>query len=251
MKQNIYDNDCFFQQYQQIRARQNNYNRLLEQPHFIAQLPALHGKAVLDIGCGAGDFAAHCVQYGAIYVTGVDISANMIELAIKRHTHEKLHFKRVAFEEMTVQDESFDVITSSLAFHYIEDFEALIEKISGALRVGGTLLFSTEHPIETANKGHRNWIQDEEGSIEHFAINRYQHEGKRTQNWLVDGVVMYHRTLATMMNTLIACGLQIEAVIEPLPSEEAIRMHPSLQKEFCRPSFLIVKATKCHIKGDF
>ena len=68
-------------------------------PHFIAQLPALHGKAVLDIGCGAGDFAAHCVQYGAIYVTGVDISANMIELAIKRHTHdEKLHFKRVAFD---------------------------------------------------------------------------------------------------------------------------------------------------------
>ncbi|OCS83437.1 methyltransferase domain-containing protein [Caryophanon latum] len=124
MKQNIYDNDCFFQQYQQIRARQNNYNRLLEQPHFIAQLPALHGKAVLDIGCGAGDFAAHCVQYGAIYVTGVDISANMIELATKRHTHEKLHFKRVAFEEMTVQDESFDVITyeeETIAYTYFTE----------------------------------------------------------------------------------------------------------------------------------
>lgn len=76
MKQNIYDNNKFFQQYEAIRARENNYNNLLEQPNFFTQIPNLKDKVVLDIGCGMGDFAAYCINQGAKHVTGIDISSN-------------------------------------------------------------------------------------------------------------------------------------------------------------------------------
>lgn len=244
MKQNIYDNDTFFVKYQEIRARENNYNNLLEQPNFFTLIPSLKNKIVLDIGCGIGDFAAYCIHQGAKQVTGIDISSNMISNAKKRHIHENLSFEQVAFEDMTVPNGAIDFISSSLAFHYIADFQLLIKKISTALCEGGILLFSLEHPIVTANKGKESWVTNEEGNYLHFAVDNYQDEGLRTQNWLVDNVILYHRKMSTILNTLIENGLQIEKVIEPIPSKEALRNLPSLNKELRRPSFLIVRAKK-------
>jgi hypothetical protein len=55
---------------------------------------------------------------------------------------------------------------------------------------------------------------------------------------------MYHRKMSTILNTLIKNGLQIEKVIEPIPTKEAVCNLPSLYKEFRRPSFLIIRAKK-------
>lgn len=244
MKQNIYDNNTFFKKYQEIRARENNYNNLLEQPNFFSLIPTLKKKVVLDIGCGVGDFSAYCISQGAKHVTGVDISSNMIANAKRRHNHECITFELTAIEEMTVPNGTIDFVSSSLAFHYIADFQLLIKKISMALCEGGILLFSLEHPIVTANKGKENWITAKEGNLLHFAVDNYQDEGLRTQNWLVDNVMMYHRTMSTILNTLIESGLQIEKIIEPIPTKEAVSNLPSLHKEFRRPSFLIIRAKK-------
>lgn len=244
MKQNIYDNNTFFEKYQEIRARENNYSNLLEQPNFFTLIPNLKNKLVLDIGCGMGDFAAYCISHGAKHVTGIDISLNMIANAKKRHSHEGLTFEQAAFEDMKVPNGTIDFVSSSLAFHYIADFQLLIKKISTALREGGVLLFSLEHPIVTANMGKENWITNQEGDVLYFAVDNYQDEGLRTQNWLVENVMMYHRTMSTILNTLIESGLQIEKIIEPTPTKEAVCNLPSLKKEFRRPSFLIVRAKK-------
>ncbi|MDN4494119.1 class I SAM-dependent methyltransferase [Ureibacillus aquaedulcis] len=245
MKQNIYDNNTFFEKYQEIRARENNYNNLLEQPNFSALIPTLKNKVIMDIGCGMGDFAAYCISQGAKQVTGIDISSNMITNAKKRHIHEGLTFEQAAIEDMTVPNGTIDLVSSSLVFHYIADFQLLIKKISTVLCEDGILLFSLEHPIVTANKGKENWITNEEGDLLHFAVDNYQNEGLRTQNWLVDHVMMYHRTMSTILNTLIENGLQIEKILEPIPTKEAVCNLPSLHKEFRRPSFLIIRAKKC------
>ncbi|WP_107943524.1 class I SAM-dependent methyltransferase [Metasolibacillus sp. FSL H7-0170] len=244
MKQNIYDNNKFFQQYKALRARENNYNNLLEQPYFISLVPEVRGKVVLDIGCGMGDFAATCVQQGAKHVTGIDISANMIATAKSNYTYENLIFKQTAFEDLTVPAASIDFISSSLVFHYMADFQQLIKEISLALKSDGILLFSIEHPIVTANKGNDSWITNQAGDIFHFALDNYQDESLRTQHWFVDNVMTYHRTMSTVLNTLIDYGLQIEKIVEPKPTDDAIDKLPSIQKELRRPSFLIVRARK-------
>lgn len=69
-------------------------------------------------------------------------------------------------------------------------------------------------------------------------------EGLRTQHWLVDNVVKYHRTLSTIVNTLIEHGLQIEKMVEPIPTKDAVSNLQNLNREFRRPSFLIIRAKK-------
>lgn len=244
MKQNIYDNNDFFEQYKALRAQEHNYNNLLEKPNFFTLMPDVKDKVVLDIGCGMGDFAAICMERGAKHVTGIDISTNMIAMARSLYTDANLNFKQVAFEDFTVPAASIDLISSSLAFHYIADFSQLIEKISLALRMDGILLFSIQHPIVTASKAQTGWCLDEHKNLVHYAVDDYHSEGLRKLDWFVEGVEMYHHTLSTLVNTLIEHGLQIEKIIEPKPTEEAIKQLPKIQKELRRPSFLIVRARK-------
>ena len=244
MKQNVYDQETFYKGYKAIRERAYNYNNLLEQPAMQAVMPDVSGKVVLDIGCGSGDFAAKCVRNGAARVIGIDISANMINDAWSKYKDEGLQFIQVPFEDVELEPASIDSVVSSLAFHYMADLQAVMEKVSMVLRAGGELVFSCEHPIVTANKGGEDWVLDEAGEIRHFAIDRYQEQGLRTQTWIVEGVVTYHRTIATIVNTMVECGLMVDQLVEPTPTEEAIALFPSLVKEFRRPSFLIVKARK-------
>lgn len=244
MKQNIYDNNNFFQQYQEIRARENNYNNLLEQPNFRALVPDITGKNVLDIGCGTGDFAAYCLSQNAAFVTGIDVSQNMIHVAKQKYSHPDLQFIQSDFEDVMIATESLDFISSSLAFHYFADLDELFKKISEALREYGVLLFSMEHPIVTANKGGHEWIVDEQGNRLYFALDHYHEEGLRTQTWLVDGVVTYHRTISTIVNLLIKHGLQIEKMVEPIPTKEAINKLPGIANEMRKPSFLMIRAKK-------
>ncbi|MEC1178388.1 class I SAM-dependent methyltransferase [Metasolibacillus meyeri] len=244
MKQNIYDNNDFFEQYKALRAQENNYNNLLEKPNFFKLVPNVKDKIILDIGCGMGDFAATCIKRGAKHVTGIDISANMIAMARSLHANENLSFEQVAFEDVAVPAASMDFISSSLAFHYIAEFSPLIEKISLTLCSGGILLFSIQHPIVTASKNQKGWCLDEGKNLVHYAVDDYQSEGLRKLHWFVEGVEMYHHTFSTIVNTLIEHGLQIEKIIEPKPTEEAISQLPKIQKELRRPSFLIVRARK-------
>lgn len=242
--QNIYDNDNFFASYQQLRNRQYNYNSLMEQPQLIAMLPRLINKRVLDIGCGAGGFASACLDQGAAKVVGLDVSKNMIELAKKTYHNQNLSFIQAAIEQYELEPQSYDLITSSLALHYVENFEAAIAKISSALAHQGTLLFSINHPITSANLADDDWLHDEQGNPQYLKVHRYHDEGERRVNWFVGEVTMYHRTLATIINTLIKHGLHIDEIAESAPTHEAIEKMPSLKKELERPCFLFIKASK-------
>ncbi len=244
MKQNVYDQETFYKGYKAIRERAHNYNNLLEQPALESLMPDVSGKVVLDIGCGSGDFAAKCVRNGAAHVIGIDISENMINDARLKYSGERLEFIQVAFEDVKIDPSSIDIVVSSLAFHYMANFRAVMEKVSHVLRDDGELLFSCEHPIVTANKGGKDWVLDEKGAIRHFAVDHYHDEGQRTLTWIVEGVVMYHRSMSTIVNTMIECGLKVEQLVEPTPTEEAVALLPTLAKEFRRPSFLIVKGRK-------
>ena len=86
MRQNIYDDEAFFQGYADLRAQPGNLNDLVEQPALRALLPPLAGASVLDMGCGAGDLSAYCAGQGAARVVGADISERMLALARERRT---------------------------------------------------------------------------------------------------------------------------------------------------------------------
>lgn len=82
----------------------------------------------------------------------------------------------------------YDMVYSSLAFHYIEDIVRLFREIHGCLKKGGDherrgrLIFSVEHPIGTAlvypGPGYKV-IQDEGRDRQVWPLNSYSSEGLR------------------------------------------------------------------------
>lgn len=243
--QNIYDNDTFFNEYIALRETDNNYNNLLEQPAMMNLLPDLMGKTVLDLGCGFGADCNYFAENGAEKVIGVDISENMINLAKEINSDEKIEYINMSMSEISSLKDTFDLVYSSLAFHYVENIEGLMNDIFHLLNHNGTLLFSQEHPIVTCSVGDSNYyIKDEKGTPCSYVISDYSIPGKRKTFWYVDGVEKYHRTFSQIINTVINTGFTVEKAEEPLPSESAISQRKGLEKEFIKPSFLIIKAIK-------
>lgn len=244
MKQNIYDNDIFFKGYTSLRKTGITYNDFVEQPAIKSAISSLNGKTVLDLGCGNGQFAKYCVDNGALKVTAVDISRNMIEQANNENKHDKIEYICTPIEDLEIKNQKFDIIISSLMAHYIEDYTGLIEKVASLLDTNGEFIFSTEHPIVTARKEMNNWIKDEDGNKLHWGLDNYQEEGKREQRWYIDGVVKYHRTISTLINTLINSGLVLEKIIEPQAIPIGLGQMPKLINEKRKPSFIVIKARK-------
>ena len=243
--QNIYDNETFFEGYKSLRAAETNYNDLLEQPAMAKRLPALTKKSVLDLGCGYGHNCIDFVNRGAKCVVGVDISEKMLEVAKTESFDEKIEYINMSMTDISKLGEKFDLIYSSLAFHYVKDFDAFAKEMYSVLNIGGQLLFSQEHPIITATvDGNGHFNKDENGKRVSYTFSNYNEPGERKVHWYVDGVIKYHRTFSDVINALAKAGFVIEEVCEPTPEEWAIEKLPTIVKEYIKPNFLIVKARK-------
>lgn len=243
--QNIFDNEIFFEGYKTLRERDDNFNDLLEQPAMTKLLPDLSGKSVLDLGCGYGHNCLDFVNKGAAKVVGIDISQKMLEIAKVKSKNSKIAYINMSMTDVKSLNQKFDIIYSSLAFHYVEDFGSFAKDMFSILNVGGYLLFSQEHPIVTATidgKGHFN--RDENGNKVSYTFSNYNQPGKRKITWFVDGVIKYHRTFGNIITSLAKAGFVIDTVDEPLPEEWAIKKLPTITKEWIKPNFLIIKARK-------
>ncbi|MCK6929717.1 class I SAM-dependent methyltransferase [Enterobacter roggenkampii] len=209
MAQNIYDNPAFFEGYAQLPRSVQGLDGAPEWPALKAMLPDLTGKSVVDLGCGYGWFCRAARELGASEVTGVDISEKMLARAAELTADPQIHYQRSDLD---------------------------------ALKPGGSLVFSMEHPIYTC-ASRQGWLTDDNGE-RFWGVNHYQDEGQRVSNWLADGVIKYHRTLGTTLNALIKAGLTISNVNEWGPTQAQIDAWPALAEEAERPMLVLIVARK-------
>ena len=243
-KQSIYDNETFFEGYKSIRDNEANANNLFEIPALFSLLPDLKDKRILDLGCGFGEHCMGYVQQGATRVVGIDISEKMLEVAKKENSHPQITYIQMPMEEISEIKETFDVVISSLALHYVEDFEDVVKKIYEMLDENGVFVFSQEHPINTCFSGGDRWTRDAKGRKLHVNLSYYSMEGERESRWFVNGVKKYHRTFSTIVNTLIKAGFMIEKMIEPAPTPELLEKYPDYEDLYHKPDFLLIKVRK-------
>jgi SAM-dependent methyltransferase len=245
MKQNIYDNPDFFAGYSQLRRHEGGLNAALEWPALHSLLPPLKGLAVLDLGCGFGKWSRLMREQGAVSVVGIDISTRMLERARAENAIDGITYLNCAIEDAEFDPESFDLVTSSLALHYVERFDRVCGNVARWLRPEGMFVLSVEHPIITAHPDNlEGWCLDAAGARRHWSVDQYRDEGVRHTRWFVDDVIKYHRTVETYVNTLIDSGLAIARLLEPEGTPEFVRMQPELLDERRRPPFLLISARK-------
>lgn len=242
MKENQYDNAIFFEKYSQMLRSQKGLQGAGEWSELQKLLPSFVGKTVLDLGCGYGWHCKYAADHGAASVLGTDISRRMIGTAQQINDAPQIVYRRIAMEDLEFPARSFDVILSSLAFHYIEDFPTLAARMARWLKPGGDLVFSVEHPVFTAY-GSQDWYYDENGEILHFPVDNYYYEGRRNAIFLGEPVTKYHRTLTTYLQTLLQNGLELRHVVEPQPPQDMMDL-PGMRDEMRRPMMLLVAARK-------
>lgn len=242
MKENKYDNPAFFEKYAHMARSEKGLSGAGEWQTLEPLLPDFTGKDVLDLGCGYGWHCIYAGEHGASSVTGVDISEKMLAVARKKTKCEQVRYQLSSIEEADFADETFDIVLSSLAFHYVRDFDAVCRNVWRMLKNNGVFIFSVEHPVFTA-QGPQDWVRDEAGEILHFPVDHYFYEGRREANFLGEAVIKYHRTLTAYLDGLLANGFRIQRVVEPMPPENMLEVS-GMADEMRRPMMLIVRAGK-------
>lgn len=242
MKENKYDNAEFFKKYSAMDRSTQGLEGAGEWNTLKTLLPSFQNKRVLDLGCGFGWHCEYALQQGAKHVIGCDISTKMLAIAKTKCSQETAQFICAPMEELTFDKEQFNVVLSSLALHYVEDFTSLVTNVYTWLQPGGTFVFSVEHPTFSA-QGKQDWYYDEQGEIMHFPVDHYFYEGKREAIFLGEKVIKYHRTLTSYVDTLLQAGFRITRLVEPQPPTSLLHVE-GMKEEMRRPMMLIIVAQK-------
>jgi len=159
---------------------------------------ALHGQAMLDVGCGSGRYMLHALRRGAARVTGVDLSPQMLERAgtelAALHADAPIALVQGSLAALPLPDARADLTVCGLVVGHLDDLAQSLAELRRVTRPGGTLLCSDVHPI-----GHAlGWRRDFKSGGRRYAVRHTQH---LYSHW--------HAACAGL-------GLRIERVLEPM-----------------------------------
>jgi ubiquinone/menaquinone biosynthesis C-methylase UbiE len=186
----------------------NLFNAYYERPAMLALAGEVSGRRILDVGCGSGPLSAALHARGA-EVTGLDVSAAMIDLARQRLGEEAdLHVADLG-TPLPFADAEFDDVVASLVLHYLEDWAGPLAELRRVLKPGGRLLVSVNHPSAYAI------VYPE---ADYFAVTRYSED--YTFDGQVTWLTFWHRPLHAMTDAFSAAGFRIAGVSEPPPAPD-------------------------------
>jgi SAM-dependent methyltransferase len=210
---------------------ERSWNALYERPTTLALLPDVSGKDVLDAGCGPGWYAEWLAQRKA-RVIAVDLSPRMVALANTRlGGRARVMQGDVSDLRSLLADAAFDLVLSSLVLHYLPDLSKTFLEWARLLKPGGTLVFSTHHPIRLESLLDPGYLQAE------LIEERW--------GWLGEMMRYYQRPLRDLTEPLAAAGFVIERICEPAPSEELKMRDPKGYEQLSRvPGFIFFRARK-------
>ena len=110
-------------------------------------IESLHPKRILDIATGTGDLAFMADKLlKPESITGVDLSAGMLEVAKKRLVanqstlHAKIEFLKGDAERLEFPDNSFDAITVAFGVRNFENLHAGLSELFRVLRKGSPIV---------------------------------------------------------------------------------------------------------------
>jgi ubiquinone/menaquinone biosynthesis C-methylase UbiE len=141
--QNTFDNVCEKYDDNSLRFFINSAK------HLVSILPLNGTEYILDAGTGTGNAAIEFAKkFPNAKIVGIDFSNGMLSRAKEKVLKENLKnisFVNMDMQDMTFQNEIFDVINCSFGIFFIEDMIGLINKMKEKLKKQGLLVVTTFH----------------------------------------------------------------------------------------------------------
>ena len=122
----------------------------------LLSLTNIKDKVVADLGCGTG-FVSLALSNEASIVFSVDNSSNMLK-QLKRNASDKdyknLYLIKSSLDNLSLFDDSVDVIFINMALHHIKDAKKAISEMHRVLKKDGIVVISDvmEHDGEWARE---------------------------------------------------------------------------------------------------
>jgi len=207
------------------------------QPIVDELLGDVSGKCVLDAGCGGGTYSRKLGSLGAI-VTAIDGSAEMISIAERYPAEPNVEYRVVDITgTLPFPDGHYDLVLANMVLMDIPRIDLTIREYARILSDKGSLLFSITHPCFFCS----DWVTDEKGQHLHKEISGYlTPKVEELSFW--GKTLHFHRPLSHYFDTLAQSGFCVDLFKEPVPSEQALKEHPSWEFHRRVPSFVVIKA---------
>lgn len=211
--------------------RENNYNANYERPSLLALLPDVQGQAVIDLGCGPGEYAEILLKGGA-RVTAVDGSPQMVELVKEKLGDQVTCYQQDLTEGLPLEGEdSYDLVVCPLMIHYLEDLSCFFREVERILKPGGMFVFSTHHPfVDYPLSPSGNYFLQEK------IVDEWDTLGKPVR------VEYFRRSLTQIMQPLLEADFSILELTEGKPADSMQESAPVCYKKLAtEPGFLFLK----------
>ena len=243
-----------------VELSQAGYDKcrdLVNTPGFLACLPDVSGLRGLDLGCGETSNTRRIAALGAS-MTGIDISDGMLDGARRLEEREPIgvQVRRASMDALPFDDASFDFCVSFMAMMDCQNHPGALAEAYRVLRPGGFLQFSITHPVTTTPV--RYWVRDEAGNKQALALSSYfDGEHGTLEEWIFGAapdeatagydkfrIPVFHRTLSSWINELIAAGFVLEYTAEPHPDPEVAAREPYVADMGMMPYVMIFRGRK-------
>ncbi len=200
-------------------------NSYYERPATIALIGEVHGKRVLEIGCGSGPVTEWLIGHGA-EVVAFDVSAAMLEIARSRTgDRAELHHHDLAEPLTFLEDSSMDLVVASLVFHYLRDWVAPLRELHRVLAPTGSVVMSIHHPA---------WDWGNHCPADYFAFIQV------SEIWVEPHqVTFWRRPLTAVTEAISEAGFLIDRLVEAQPDPELKKRDPRAFQELTTGPFFM------------
>ena len=112
------------------------------------------GSQLLEIGCGTGHWSKYFSGKG-FEITGIDISAEMINVARKKHIPNS-HFEITDGHNIPFEYESFDIAAAITVLEFTREPEKIISEMVRCVKSNGTLIIGILNALSKYNQNKQN-----------------------------------------------------------------------------------------------
>lgn len=240
-----------------VRAGYDVYRDALNTPAFLAFLPEIRGLGGIDIGCGEGENTRQLARAGA-RMQAIDIAPTFIRHAKESEASAPLGivYQNASATALPFADATFDFATAFMSMMDIARPEIALVEACRVLKPEGFFQFSILHPCFVPP--YRRNIRDDNGEVHAVEVGRYfTATDGAIETWHFSAapaderaeaepfrVPRFHRTLSQWVAMTVQSGFVIEALGEPMASEETAAAEPIVADTRVAPIFLHFRLRK-------